>query len=57
MGFEIKVVSAAGSLRVSVPQQLAKELGLRRGDIVQMMLVQVGTEGSKAILVKKKIKS
>jgi len=53
--FEVTVGALGGSLRVTVPSQLAKELSLTRGDTVLMSLVQVGPdEASKALLTMKK---
>ena len=53
--FEVTVGALGGSLRVTVPSQIAKELSLSRGDTVLMSLVQVGPdETSKGLLTMKK---
>jgi len=55
--FDVKVVAVAGSLRMTIPLQLAKELTLRKGDTVLVSLVELGSEPLKALLVRKKGKA
>jgi antitoxin component of MazEF toxin-antitoxin module len=55
LDFDVKVVAVAGSLRMTIPTQLAKELALGRGDTVLVSLVEVGSDSPlKALLVRKK---
>lgn len=46
--FEIKVVAVAGSLRMTIPKEIAKALGVRAGDTV------VVTMDDHRMLVRKK---
>ena len=56
LDFNVNVVAVAGSLRTTIPLQLAKELSIGRGDTLLMRLIQLGDEpeAAKAILVRKK---
>lgn len=53
--FSVTVVAVAGSLRTTIPLQLANELSIRGGDTLLMRLIQLGDElEAKAIPVPKK---